>query len=71
MPTMFDDVDAKCPFYQSGGKRKITCEGITDDCKTCLIFISQQKRDLHRRIFCDDKYQNCEIFRMLMEKYEE
>ena len=71
MPTMFDDVEAKCPFFLSSGKKKVTCEGITDDCTTSLNFISQQKRNLHRRIFCDARYTNCEIFKMLEEKYEE
>lgn len=71
MPTMFDDVDAKCPFFKSSGKRKITCEGITDDCVTCLTFVSQHKRNLHREVFCDARYKNCEIFKMLLEKYED
>jgi hypothetical protein len=70
MATYFDDVDAKCPFFRSCGKRKVSCEGVTDDCITCLIFISEQKRNLHREIFCNARYQNCEIYRMLMEKYE-
>ena len=71
MPTMFDDVDAKCPFFLSGGKRKISCEGITDDCTTNLTFVSQQKRDQHRRIFCNARFQYCEIYMMLEKKYEE
>ena len=71
MPTMFDDVEAKCPFFLSSGKRKITCEGITDDCTTNLTFVTQQKRNLHRKIFCDARFQNCEIHRMLEKKYDE
>jgi hypothetical protein len=71
MPTMFDDVDAKCPFFLSSGKRKISCEGITDDCTTNLTFVSQQKRDLHRNIFCNAKFRYCEIYKMLEEKYED
>lgn len=71
MPTMFDDVDAKCPYFCSNTNREIRCEGITDGCTTVLRFNSQKKRNLHRRIFCDAKFKNCEIFRMLEEKYEE
>lgn len=71
MSTMFDDVYVKCPFFLSSGKRTISCEGITDDCTTILNFSSQEKRNLQRRIFCDDKYKCCEIYRMLREKYEE
>ena len=71
MPTMFDDVEAKCPFFLSSGKRKISCEGITDYCTTCLMFVSEKKRNQHREIFCDARFQNCEIYRMLVEKHEE
>jgi hypothetical protein len=71
MPTMYDDVNAVCPFFRSSGKRKISCEGITDGCITSLEFNSGRKRDLHRKVFCNKKWQNCEIARMLEEKYEE
>lgn len=71
MATMYDDVDAKCPYFRSSDKREITCEGIADGCITALKFESQKKRNLHRSVFCDAKYKNCEIFRMLEEKYEE
>lgn len=71
MPTMFDEVKAICPYFQSSGKRNITCEGITDGCFTKLEFETQGKRNQHRRIFCDAKYQNCEVYRMLEDKYAE
>jgi hypothetical protein len=62
-------VEAKCPFYRASDKIKISCEGITDDCTINLIFNSRTKRNLHRDIFCDARYQYCEIYRMLEEKY--
>lgn len=71
MPTMYDDVNAICPYFNSSDKRKISCEGITDGCKTVLEFNTQKKRDIHREIFCDARYQNCEIYKMLEEKYKE
>ena len=71
MPTMFDDVDAICPYFQRSDKRKISCEGITDCCTTNLEFKTKAKRNLQRKLFCDDKYKNCEIYRMLEEKYIE
>lgn len=67
----FDDAEAKCPYYKSSDKRKILCEGITEDCTTTLTFVSPPKRNLHREIFCDARYQNCEVYKMLTEKYEE
>lgn len=71
MPTMFDDVNAVCPFFRYSNERKISCEGITDGCVTNIEFNSKKKRDLHRRVFCNAKYKNCEIHKMLEEKYEE
>ena len=71
MPTMFDDVDAICPYFQRSEKRKISCEGITDGCVTNLEFETKEKRNLQRNLFCNDKYKNCEVYRMLEEKYTE
>lgn len=71
MPTMYDDVDVKCPFFLSSGKRKVSCEGITDDCTISLNFFTRDKKRLHCGIFCNEHYKNCEIYRMLEEKYED
>jgi hypothetical protein len=68
---MWDDFKAKCPYFRESSKKKIFCEGITDDCFLSLTFISEPKRALQRRLFCDAKYENCEIYRMLEEKYED
>lgn len=71
MLRMLDVIDAQCPFFVSSGKKSVTCEGITDDCTTCTVFVSEGKRNEHRRIFCDARYEYCEIYRMLEKKYEE
>ena len=71
MPRTYHEVLIKCPFYKSMAQKSITCEGITDDCITKLLFISPEKRDMHREIFCDNKYKNCEIYSILEKKYEE
>lgn len=71
MPRTYNEPSILCPFYLSNGKRSISCEGITDECKITLLFKSQEERDKHRSIFCDAKYQNCEICAMLEKKYEE
>ena len=68
---MYDDVSAVCPFYLNGDKRKISCEGITEGCKTTLEFERKADRDLHRQTFCNSKFKNCEIYAMLEAKYEE
>ena len=71
MPTMFDDVDAICPFFRNSEQRKIVCDGITDECTTQLMFIKREARDLHRKVFCNRKYKNCEVFQVLERINEE
>lgn len=66
-----NDVEIQCPFYKNIGMKSITCEGITDDCVTKILFNTLQLRDEHCKIFCECKYQNCEIYTMLEKKYEE
>ncbi len=71
MGTMYDDVNAVCPYFKGSGERKVICEGITDECKTILAFNSRETRDNHRKLFCDHKYKNCEIYRAVEEKYDD
>lgn len=69
MYTRFDDVDAKCPFYKGSDDKRISCEGIVEESIITVSFSSKKNRDTQRRIFCDDKFKNCEVYRMLNEKY--
>ena len=69
MYTRFDDVDAKCPFYKGSDDKRISCEGIVEESIITVSFSSKKNRDTQRRIFCDNKYGNCEVYRMLNEKY--
>lgn len=71
MPRTYNEGLITCPFYKSMAQKSISCEGITDDCIIKLLFVSPEKRDLHRKIFCENRYQNCEIYRVLEAKYEE
>lgn len=66
-----NDGDILCPFYIARTTLSITCEGITEDCVTKIMFKSSTKKNLHRKIFCDKNYRNCEIYIMLEKKYEE
>ncbi len=71
MPRIYDSCLAQCPYFLSSGKKNILCEGITEDCTINLKFVSEQKRNLHREIFCNANYKKCEIFNMLEKKYDE
>lgn len=69
--TNYDDVEALCPYYKGSNAKQISCEGITEGSITILSFSSKEKRNKQRRIFCNQRYENCEVFRMLEEKYED
>ena len=71
MPRTYNEGLIRCPFYQSMTQKSISCEGITDDCIIKLLFTSPEKMNLQRKIFCEHKYKNCEIYTMLEKKYEE
>lgn len=56
----------KCPFFQNITKQKITCEGPCDDCvATALVYKTNEQRNKQIKIFCQGKYQNCEVYRMI------
>ena len=71
MPRSYNEPLAQCPFFIASSTKGITCEGITDDCKLKLVFIDKDKLSMQRGIFCDARYQNCEVYQMLVKKYEE
>jgi len=60
-----------CPFFRAHSPLEIGCEGITDSTVIKLIFSGKKERDLHESIFCAMHYRNCELYRAIMEKYEE
>lgn len=66
--------DVQCPFYKfdvGGQKRRIVCEGIVDKSTLELRFCRKRDYDTQLNVFCCEHYKNCEVYRMLMEKYEE
>lgn len=71
MSTLYNYVYVQCPYFQQCNRTKITCEGITEGCVTSIEFKREKDKNLHKKLFCDDKYKNCEICRMLDEKNEE
>lgn len=73
MPTNRTDTNVLCPFYRydSGQKLRITCEGLVE--RSCLALIYQKKQDyrIQMETFCCGYYDRCEVYQMLMQKYEE
>lgn len=60
-----------CPFYRDDESHRISCEGVGDADTTVLTFRLRKDRDQQIRIFCAGDYAKCEVFRMILEKYED
>jgi len=77
MPTSRTDTRVECPFYQydrcipNRNIRRIVCEGIVD--ATTLALNYEKTKDFRMQIetFCCRYFDKCEVYRMLMQKYEE
>lgn len=71
--TFKGQADAQCPFYKSDDhqKRRIICEGIIDDSTLALTYRQKKDYDTQLWVFCCEYYKRCEVYRMLIEKYDE
>lgn len=49
----------------------ITCEGVGNSCNLSLRYMDKHDYELQLEVFCKDHFQNCEVYRMILEKYEE
>ena len=77
MPTSRADVRVQCPFYlydecdNKLKKYRITCEGLVEHSTLALSYRYKKDFRIQRGVFCCDWYERCEVYRMLMQKYEE
>ena len=68
----YKQADVQYPFYKyDDGRRRITCEGLIDKSSIALIYLTRNDYDTQLLTFCCEHYKNCEIYRVLMEKYDE
>lgn len=62
----------QCPFYKhDDGRQRITCEGLVDRSSVSLSYQRMRDYTTQFTVFCCEHYKNCEVYRMLLEKYEE
>lgn len=60
-----------CPFYKyDDGKRRITCEGLVDNSSLALVYHKKADFDTQIGVFCCEHYTKCEVYRMLISKYD-
>lgn len=71
----YRQVHVRCPFYlYDDGKRRITCEGLVGtrkDSTLTLFYHHKTDYETQIKVFCCEHYEKCEVYRMLMNKYEE
>lgn len=62
--------DIKCPFFKYINVKNcnICCEGLYDGCQSIQLCY-KTKKDLNKQIklFCEDKYEYCEVYRMIVD----
>lgn len=65
--------DAQCPFFRSdvGKQKRISCEGIVDKSTLSLTFHRKKDYETQLSVFCCEHYKNCEIYSVLMQKYDD
>lgn len=67
----YASVQVRCPFFQDdNGKSDIVCEGLIQDSNLILRYKNKDDWKLQMRCFCQGRYTNCEIYRVLIEKEE-
>lgn len=66
-----NDRDAKCPFFCAHLRQSIICESPIPDSRVKINFASVDGKDKQYRIFCCQRYKNCELYRAVNERYED
>lgn len=69
----YRQVYVKCPFYlYDDGARRICCEGIAPETTVATMFRHRGQLQQHMRIFCENAFTCCELYRAVMAaKYED
>lgn len=63
--------DIICPFFRCHSEREIRCEGVMDGTSTAIVFRRPKKKAFFKRTYCEGRCKACEIYGMLMEKYND
>ena len=66
-----NDRDAKCPFFCGHTKESVLCEGLIPDSRIKINFADVKTKDIQYNVFCSYKFENCEMYQALMERYRD
>ena len=61
---------AKCPFYHKESPQRVFCEGVVDNSSLTLNFMNAKFCQDYRFAYCNNKYKDCPVHKMLMDKYK-
>lgn len=64
-----ESAEAKCPFYHKEASQRVFCEGVVEKSSLTLNFADAQRCRDYRFQYCNYKYRDCPINKMLMAKY--
>lgn len=68
----YNQVYVQCPFYkEDDGKYSIVCEGFGDARYLKQVYRTKAQYNLQISVFCCEHYKKCEVYKLLMEKYDE
>lgn len=67
---MYEDVNAKCPYFVCATERTISCEGVVYGSNIDVRFDKVSRVPKHRYDFCDTTcWQGCPVAQMISQKY--
>lgn len=77
MSAFYRDIFVQCPFYDKGAKHYIQCEGLKGTSAVKLLFFDdnttsqKKKRDEYSLKYCECDYESCQLYQLLINKYDE
>lgn len=71
MATSFASMRVKCPFYKGDKGVKLVCEGIDLKCNIHHQYEKKENKDRRMQKYCAGDYSKCELYKILIKKYEQ
>ena len=72
MPTTWESVEVRCPFYRENQQRQLTCEGLwPGSTQTVIKFRGSGQTREHMQRLCMGRYTQCRLYGCIEEKYED
>lgn len=71
MATNYESANIRCPFYKRNESRKIGCEGVEEGSQLVTEYLTKERCKKKIRENCAGNYEKCEVYRMILQKYEQ